>query len=368
MPKSTKPNLQRDTLRKLSAKDSNPLIPLRIEYSEKSKLLTGYINKLIDTPRIYPTFLPTQASFRWSTLNPPITNWPRACVNLTCQTNLEAIYGDKAYHEHEWTDICWSVRDILKCDNDEVLITWDHDNIEGRIGSLVLNDTEELDAFNAGWDLHTINCCNLFDMELPQDKLDPHNSDIDASWRAKYNWQGKDTPQRILAKNFSHGARYANTWRFIYTILDKLAGYGVTRKEAIRLAKEYEISKAETFRAKRAIMAKIKKDRVARTLYGGRRLFFDSSDNTGKEGFSHMISGTVSDFNNETLILLDDWLGDDVRLLHNAHDGDKIAVRKDKIEQISMYYFTDELSRIIERPVSYQGRSIMLTAGVKVYE
>ncbi len=38
-----------------------------------------------------------------------------------------------------------------------------------------------------------------------------------------------------------------------------------------------------------------------------------------------MISGTVSDFNNETLIMIEERFGDAVRLLHNAHDGDKIA-------------------------------------------
>ena len=372
MPKTTKPNLQRSTLQKLSTKNSSPLIPLRLEYSTYSKLLTGYVNKLINTPRIYPTFLPTQASFRWSTLNPPITNWPRACINPECQIGmLQEISIEKSgYHEHEWTDICWSVRDILKCDEDEILVTWDHDNIEGRIGALVLDDQEEIEGFEKGYDLHTITCCSLFSMDAPSDLRNPHTSDIDTEWRTKYSWQGKDTPQRVLAKNFSHGARYANTWRFIYNILDKLEAYGVTRAQGIQLAKTYEQSKSEAFKAKRAIMNQIKKDKIARTLYGGRRLFFDGSDETGKQGFSHMISGTVSDFNNETLIKLENYYGEGIRLLHNAHDGDKIAVKRDSIQHIACdrSLLKEELLKIIERPITYQGRSLTLTAGIKIYE
>jgi len=368
--KSSKPNLQRSTLQKLSSKNPNPLIPLRLEYSTYSKLLTGYINKLIDTPRIYPTFLPTQASFRWSTLNPPITNWPRACINPECQVGmLQEISIEKSgYHEHEWTNICWSVRDILKCDEDEILITWDHDDIEGKIGALVLNDTEEIEGYTQAYDLHTLTCCNLFNMDTPTDLKDPHNSNVDSEWRKKYNWQGKDTPQRVLSKNFRHGSRYANTWRFIYNILDKLEAYGVTRQQGIQLAKAYEQSKSEAFKAKRAIMNQIKKDKIARTLYGGRRLFFDSSDDTGKQGFSHMISGTVSDFNNETLILLEKVYRGDIRLLHNAHDGDKIAIKKDRIIEGGIEGLRYNLKSIIERPITYQGRLLTLTAGIKIYE
>jgi len=113
---------------------------------------------------------------------------------------------------------------------------------------------------------------------------------------------------------------------------------------------------------------------LARSLYGGRRLFYDSSIETGKEGFSHMISGTVSDFNNETLIKLEERYGDDIRLLHNAHDGDKVAMKKSKITkdyglgnmQVKVNFIKD-IREIIERPITYQDRTLTLTAGIKVY-
>ena len=75
-----------------------------------------------------------------------------------------------------------------------------------------------------------------------------------------------------------------------------------------------------------------------------------------------MISGTVSDYNNETLNILHISLGDSVRLLHNAHDGDKIAIKKDSVPSIA------ELKQMIERDITYQGRALTMTAGVKVYK
>src|SRR5438128_2030826 len=103
--------LQRSTLQKMTTLPGiqGQLASLRLDYSFYNKLLTGYVNKLIHTDRVYPTHLPTQASFRWSTFDPPLTNWPRQCINIQC------VQG-----EHEWTEQCWSLRDILSADEDEV--------------------------------------------------------------------------------------------------------------------------------------------------------------------------------------------------------------------------------------------------------
>ncbi len=367
-----KQNLQRETLRKYAntkqaSTVAKQLIPLRIEYSEKSKLLTGYLNKLVGVTRIYPRHLPTQASFRWSTIDPPITNWPRACVNVSC------LQG-----EHEWTDNCWSVRDILLPDSDEILVSWDHDNIEGRIHDLIVQDEEAISAHTKGYDLHTITCCNIFSMDLPQDLRNPHTSTLDEAWRRKYKWQGKDTKQRVLAKNFNHGSKYSPTWRFVY-LIQGIEKYGVSREHLAKLAQRYIASKEDAWARKLSIMQSIQMDRCARTLYGGRRIFYDGSEETGKEGFSHMISGTVSDYNNETLILLEAWLNKNTRLLHNAHDGDKITINKDIMRFTGMnvvnipngQYNKEELlkklKQIIERPITYQGRTLTLTAGVKIH-
>jgi hypothetical protein len=90
-----------------------------------------------------------------------------------------------------------------------------------------------------------------------------------------------------------------------------------------------------------------------------------------------MISGTVSDYNNETLILLEKRLKEYNRLLHNAHDGDKLAVRRDFLhlgvtslsapQGVDKQALIDIMKPIIERPITYEGRSLIMTAGIKVY-
>ena len=344
-------NLQRKTLIKLQKTNNNPLIPLRLEYSKKSKLLTGYIEPLINIDRIYPTHLPTQASYRWSTQNPPITNWPRECINVECVDR-----------EHEWTDHCFSIRDILLPDEDEVMIVWDHDNIEGRIHDIIVGDTANIEAHNEGYDLHTITCCDIFSMDYPQDRIDPHSSEIDRKWREKYNWQGKDTRQRVLAKNFNHGSKYTKTYKFVHRI-PGIEEYGVTMKHMEELGKQYIEAKGIIWHRKLKIMEMIQRKRIARTLQGARRLFFDSSEDTAKEGFSHMISGTASLYNDETIILLEERFGPAIRILHNAHDGDKMALKKTALHDD----IKEELSEIIERTIEYQGRKVKLSAGIKIY-
>jgi hypothetical protein len=336
------------------SKEKQTLAALRVAYSEDSKLLTACVSKLVDVKRLYLKHLPTQTSGRWSTW---ITNWPRACINPQCQ-DTESV----GYVEHEWTDQCWSVRDILKPDSDEVMIVWDHDNIEGRIHDLVVNDRQALQAHAEGYDLHTLTCCDIFDMAYPQDKRNPHTSQCDAEWRHRYNWQGKDTKQRVLAKNFNHGSKYTETYKFVHKI-QGIERYGVSYKGLEQLAKQYIASKGEAWKRKIDIMQRIRSERIARTLYGFRRVFFDSTAETGRKGFSHMISGTASDYNNETLILLEERYGDAIRLGHNAHDGDKLFLKRSAYDEHTL----SELKSIIEREVEYEGRSVVLTAGIKIY-
>jgi hypothetical protein len=268
--------------------------------------------------------------------------------------------------EHEWTDKCWSLRDILSVDDDEILVSWDHDNIEGKIHDIIINDATAIQAHERMEDLHTITCCNIFGYDLPTNLQNPHSSEVDAAWRAKYNWQGKDTKVRVLAKNFNHGSKYTRTWRFVYRIPD-IEQYGVSRDSLGSLARKYITSKKDSWQRKLDIMQHIQKYRISRTLYGGRRVFFDSSEETGREGFSHMISGTVSDYNNETLILIEQWLGNNVRLLHNAHDGDKIAVKR-VFWEFAPKSSMATLRSLIERPLTYEGRTLIMTAGIKVQQ
>jgi len=374
-------NLQRDTLRRISnnsrASDiQKELALLRIAYSEDSKLLTGYINQLSNLRRIYPRFNPTQASGRVSTVDPPLTNFPRACVEPLCQDRLRRdIYGLDylGYIEHSWTDQCWSMRDCVTCDPDEILVTWDHDNIEGRIHDIIVNDQRAILAHREGIDLHTITCCDMFNLPYPSELKNPHTSPEDEAWRAEVKWQGKDTRMRVLAKNMNHGSKYTETWKFVYTIKG-IEQYGLSYDHLGELARRFIASKGDAWERKCAIMSRIRREKEARSLYGFRRIFYNASVETGHEGFSHMISGTVSDYNNETLQLVESLIGKDCRLLHNAHDGDKVAVKRvwytyhyDGSEEERLGKLKADLTKLIERDINYEDRTLTMTAGVKIY-
>lgn len=353
--KANPKGLSRDVLRRIADQQSPNLVKKRLAelgilYSEESRILSNYINKMIGIDRVYPQHNPIQASYRWSTVDPPITNWKRSCINPSCP-----------HTEHEWTDECWSIRDIICAPEGYAMVTWDHDNIEGRIHDIIVNDPVALEAHRDGLDLHTITCCDMFGYDYPTDRRNPHTAERDADWRTKYNWRGKDTDQRVLAKNFNHGSKYTDTYLFVRT-LPNIGRFNLSLNHLEQLAKKYIASKGEAWERKLRIMDKIRRDKIARTLYGARRLFFVSEKETGHKGFSHMISGTVSHYNNETLILFDQMLGDDCVLAHNAHDGDKLFIKNDNVPSI------DELRKVIERDVSYYDRSITLTATVKIYE
>lgn len=373
--------LERSQLRKLAASKGasalqRELAQLRIAYSEDHRLLVNNIKTLVDKDRIYPHHYPGQASGRTSTIDPPITNWPRNCVSEVCRARLHRLadYGDRLdYIDHAWTDECWSIRDIQVPDAGEVLLAHDHDNIEGRIHDLILEDEEALTAHEQGLDLHTITCCSIFGWELPQDLRNPHSSEVDRDWRTKHAWQGKDTRQRVLAKNFNHGSKYARNENFV-TKIPGIEKYGVSYSDLKSLAKRYIVTKGDVWQRKLTLMDDIRHRREARSLYGFRRLFFDSSEDTGKEGFSHMISATVSDYNNLTIALLSEWFGEDGLLKHNAHDGDKFTVKQTFIDRnylekgMSLDDFITDYKAIVERPLEYQGRVVTLTASVKVHQ
>lgn len=373
--------LERSQLRKLAASKGatalqKELASLRIAYSEDHRLLVNNIKTLIGKKRIYPHHYPGQASGRTSTIDPPITNWPRNCVSELCRSRLHNLpgYEDRLdYIDHAWTQDCWSIRDIQIPDEGEVLISHDHDNIEGRIHDLILNDEEALKAHEEGLDLHTITCCQIFNWELPQNLKDPHGSSIDAAWRMQHAWRGKDTVQRWLAKAFNHGSKYARNENFV-TKIPGIEKYGASYSGLKNLAKRYIQSKGYVWLRKLQLMDDIRHRREARSLYGFRRLFFDSSEDTGKEGFSHMISATVSDYNNLTIALLSEWFGASGRLAHNAHDGDKFFISRSFLAEnyldkgMTTTDFVEDYKAVIERPLEYQGRSVTLTAGVKLYE
>lgn len=310
-------SIAKDTLRKLLKSEklagtTQQLAKLRLEYTEAQHMLSNYVNKLSSADRIYPTILPTQASGRWSTLNPPLTNFDKRCISPSC--------GDKW---HEKSEQCWSVRDCIIPDRDTFWVDADLDAVEARIFALKVRDAEAIDAFNNDIDIHTQTACYLFDLPAPQDRIDPHSSVVDTEWRSQVQWRGKNDTRRGIAKNFRYGTQYCIKPEAVLSIKD-LEEFNLSKRQILILAKRYWLLTKKQQQVKFEHMKRIKKERIARTLYGARRVFYDSSDDTAKAGFNHEIQGTVVDYMNQVLLRIQKEYPVSY-LVHNAHDGYKMA-------------------------------------------
>src|SRR3990167_6326419 len=86
MPRSkTPPNsVKADLLEALKQKgtESN-LLDARLAFMDVEGV-RRYLEGMAEVDRVYPDFLPTQKSGRWSTTDPPLVNFPSVCINQGC--------------------------------------------------------------------------------------------------------------------------------------------------------------------------------------------------------------------------------------------------------------------------------------------
>jgi len=382
------PSVTRDVLRKYldspgHSDTQQKLAQLRLEYSSMATTANTFLAALQDQAVVRPTILPTQSSGRWSYLDPPISNFPKACINAGCPP----------YH-HEWTDQCWSARDCFMPAPGTFWIEHDLDAVEHRIYCLILGWTERLAAMAEGLDIHTPTACDLFQLPYPSDLRNPHSSQADAAWRRAVQWQGKDDRRRTMGKNFTFGSQFSYVytarpdykprepqrnyqglvynpgyvWQIphieSYKVLDA-TGQAVT-PDFEGLAIRYMESTVAIQKRKATWQARIKAARESRNLYGAPRKFWLSDQHTAKEGFNQVVQGTVASYINETAIMLQEafphsWL------IHNQHDSLKWAfpytIADHKAEEQATLA---QCKEICQRTLSYQGRSIRLTATFRI--
>jgi DNA polymerase I-like protein with 3'-5' exonuclease and polymerase domains len=385
--KTTK-SISRDALLSLLQKDKvqgvqKELIDLRLQYSQIHTLRDTFLESLTHTQRIYPVILPTQASGRWSYIQPPLSGFPKKCINPACSQGL-----------HEKTPLCWSVQDCLRPDKDTFWIHHDLDAVEHRIYALLLGWETRIQELTRGVDIHTPVACILFNLPLPRNLYNPHTSPEDIEWRKLVHWGGKDDGRRTIGKNMTYGSQYfyvsldkKGTYRpktpyrvyqkliynpmFVYSI-PNIESFRIqdtdgqpTTPNYINLAIQFVESNIEIQKRKAVEMEKIRKDKIARTLYGGRRLFYFQNQHTAKEGFNHRIQGTVASYINESCVLLQDEFPSSY-IVHNKHDSLIWAFvyestteqgRKEEEDQI-----LERVKDLTQRELVYEYKSVPITA------
>lgn len=360
--KSNKPreagerSVAKDVLRKVVKTETNQqkvvMAKLRLRYQELQQPLVNYIRPMLASAsgRIHPTMLPTQRSGRWSTLNPPLTNFSKTCINPDCP---------KGWHEkrHE----CWSVRDCIMPDVGWFWVETDLDAIEARIFALKVRDFDGIEAFNKGFDIHTPTACRLFGLPLPADLVNPHTAAIDDAWRQEVQWRGKDDIRRGIAKNFRYGTQYCLKPEAVLSIKD-LEQFNLSQEEILRLAHLYWKITARQQQVKFEHMKRIRRTKVARTLYGSRRIFFDGSDDTAKEGFNMEIQGTVVDYMNIAILkIARDFPGS--YIVHNGHDSIKYAFPQDRYDPETTF---EQVQDIVEGSLTWHGLTVKVTSSGKI--
>ena len=362
------PTIAKDRLKELLNNNTlneaeRRITQLRLDYSEATTLLNHYIAKLSGTDRIYPQVRPTQKTGRYSTTNPPLTNFPKKCINPSCPQE-----------RHRKTEECWSLRDVIMPDEGEFWYDGDADAIEARIYALLLQWEHRIEEFNRNLDIHTPVTCNLFGITLPSNFETCHMDEENLNWRIVTQWQGKDDKRRTMSKNFTYGGQYFYVERSSRNIrppnyrykeliynpefvlgIPGINEYGLEVNELIKLAHKFVESNYEVQLRKADEMERIRKSKISRTLYGARRVFYQQSTETAKEGFNQQIQGTVVDYMNQTEIMLAKEFPTS-HFIHNAHDGLKWAFDlkdQDKVMQ--------SIKGITERPLRYKDHSIMIT-------
>lgn len=313
----------------------------RLEYSETNLMLTHYIPKL-RLARVHPRMLPTQSSGRWSTTNPPLVNFPADCLNPNCPRH-------GVFHIASGPP-CWSLRDCIVPNVGEKWICWDWDAVEAKLVAIFCQDEDDLQAFEEGWDIHTITTCKMFKLPLPPNLKDPHKDPACAGWRGLVGWGGKDDRRRRLAKN----CRYALAYGVDEKAMDR---YSVEMQipiaELRASGRLYLASKPGLVRWKQKTWARGVATRESRTFLGRRRRVLGDEHDAKKVLLNHKVQGSVADMMNYSLVQIDKEM--DARLVLNTHDGAKIAFPRN-VHPLS------RIKEIVEREWSVEGYKTKFTA------
>lgn len=283
--------------------------------------------------RVYPGMLPTQADGRWSITRPPM-------ITITKE------YRDK----------------LVVPDPDTAWVCWDWDALHAKFAAAYASDTEDLTAFEKGYDIHTITACRMVGLPLPPDLVDPHNSPECESWRRSVKWKGKDDDRRNLAK-----VRYCLIFGKNESAVEgsayekEMVKQGYDRSILKRAGKAFLKAKPKLVACKRKWWDQCARTGMSRTLYGRRRPLFGDYWSKAKEGWAHMLQGLEADLLNISLIKILE--NPAYRLAYPSHDAGKIVVPLHEVCDDRIKPFVIErFKSIVEQDLVIEGNHIKTTA------
>ena len=329
MAKHGAPSLKADALFLLKKRGvESYVLDARMEWAA-TDTFRRYVKPLEHAIRAYPNYLPTQASGRWSITEPPLTNFPDD--SKADELRLPKLQGVV------WPDVgtYWACSD------------WNA--MHAVFMAAVSDDTEDLEAFTKGLDIHTITCCRMFKLPLPPNLMNPHTSPECEGWRVSVGWKGKGDRRRHLGKT----TRFSllNAWDEKGVLEAKgVLKLGLTPDDLLDAGRKFLKAKPNMVAWKANYAADAIAKGEARSLMGRRRKLFGSNNpeqyrEKYKTAVSHFLQGSEVDIM-ETCILEVHARFPEVRLAWPSHDGLKFVFP----QSIPVDIAYPALKEIIERP------------------
>jgi DNA polymerase I-like protein with 3'-5' exonuclease and polymerase domains len=318
----------------------HPLLEARAFFIESRQRHSSYIAPLLGRSRICPTFLPfAQATGRWSTIDPPLAQLPS------------------------------DLRHIIRPDDGEAWVEFDWNNIEAFIMAYESNDPILLDALTNGYDLHTINVCDLFGYPYPPNLRDPHtcvhlefsNVCDNCRWRVTHKWEGKDDVRRVFAKRFMFRLFYGGKPEGAPSIpgADLLAAFGLDKKALVHAAHQWVRKHPKITQYWKTIEYEATHKGIVRTAFGRRRVLFEwDFARRIRQAYDEPMQGAVSDIMNKTIIDL--WrvthrVGG--RLIYTMHDSIKWGIPAHLVDE-----YLPIIKEIVEQEWNFRERKVRFAA------
>ena len=281
-------------------KGAHPLLEAKALWTASEQLYTSYVKPLECedgriVKRVYPDIhIHAQASGRHSTTNPPLAQVPEKLAKT-----------------------------LFIPDPDEVWFCFDWVQQELIMNAILSDDTPTLEAIQKGWDVHTMVCCELFDLEKPPDLQDPHHALVNRAWRETVQWEGKADPRRHYTKAFEYSLDYGKDPKN----MDKIPNarkLGITSRVAEKMARRYLSAHPNKARSREKIRRDAINYGMVRTFAGRRRMLLSDGNAKVREAFNHPMQGGGADILNLTILAVKDRFPYS-RYIYGVHDSAKFA-------------------------------------------
>lgn len=336
----------------------------RVIHSAAGQILSHYLRPLVNgqrlADRVFPAYkIHAQASGRWSITDPPLGQLPN------------------------------DLRDILCPDYGYAWVGWDWDQIELRILAALAGDEPYLEAFEKGWDVHTLNACAIFNLPIPEDRTGRHHdpvvvpddlvqgmANVDLltadmlreamregdvrvwEWQKLVGWRGKDDLRRVFAKRFVYRLNYGGDPRTAGDIPGaKQLGLGPS--ELSDASRRYLAAHPSMDSWRRRTAAAAQSTRESRTFLGRRRRLLGEGQGLVREAYNHPMQGAVSDIMNLTIVRIIErapWM----TMVHTMHDACTFDCPVDRYEESQKIAEEEAM-----RPWDVNGRTIIVPAKFK---